>query len=291
MKPAPFIYHSPRSREELLSLLAELDNARVLAGGQSLVPLLNLRLAAPDHLIDLNGIADLSDIELLGDRLRIGAMVRQRTAERSPTVAKSCPILVEALEHVGFQQTRNRGTVGGSIAHMDPTAELAVVAQVTDARLIVQSQRGIRELSFDEFSAGYLATQIEPDEVLVRVDFKCWSSMHGWSFDEVTRRGESFSMISAASLIEIDRTGAVQQVAIAVGGLGATPVRVPDAEVMLKGNVWSDDLCLAAAATAAALPADGDLYAPADYKQHLASVLTERTLQKAASRARSASNV
>lgn len=290
MKPAPFTYHSPQSRVELLSLLAELDNARVLAGGQSLVPLLNLRLAAPDHLIDLNGVADLRDIELLDGRLCIGAMVRQREAERSAVVAQACPLLVEALQHVGFQQTRNRGTIGGSIAHMDPTAELAVVAQAADARLILQSRRGIRELSFDEFSAGYLATQIEPDEVLVRVDFECWPEGHGWAFDEVTRRGESFSMVSAASLIELDEAGAIRRVAIAVGGLGANPVRVPEAEALLQGNIWSDDICLATGAAAAALPAESDLYAPADYKQHLASVLAERTLRKAVSRVRKTSH-
>lgn len=286
MKAAPFTYHSPQTRAELLTLLGDLDNARVLAGGQSLMPLLNLRLAAPDHLIDLNGVKDLDHIEIVGDRLRIGAMVRQRTAERSPIVAAACPLLVEALQHVGYQQTRNRGTIGGSIAHMDPTAELAVVAKVTDARLALQSRRGSRELSFDEFAAGYLATMVEPDEILAHVEFKCWPQHHGWAFDEVTRRGESFSMVSAAALVELNADGTIRHAALAVGGLGAIPMRVPVAESLLRGAVFNDELRFAAGSAAEQLPAESDLYASAEYKQHLAAVLISRTLAKAVSRAR-----
>lgn len=151
MKPSPFTYHRPASRTEMLSLLQTLDNARLLAGGQSLMPMLNLRIASPDHLIDLNSVADLSDIDVADGHLRIGAMVRQRTLERSAVVGRHMPIFGEALRHIGFQQTRNRGTIGGSIAHMDPTAELPVVTLATDAMLVLESVRGQRAIAAEIF--------------------------------------------------------------------------------------------------------------------------------------------
>ena len=182
MKPAAFAYHAPRSRAELLSLLATLSDARMLAGGQSLVPLLNLRLAGPANLIDLNTIPELDTIAIQGDRLHLGAMVRQRAAEHSALVRQSCPLLAEALRHVGHQQTRNRGTIGGSLAHMDPTAELPVVACALDAILTVESLRGPRTLPFATWSTGYLSTQIAPDEALTGIDLPNWPPGHGWGF-------------------------------------------------------------------------------------------------------------
>jgi carbon-monoxide dehydrogenase medium subunit len=286
MKPAPFAYHAPRSRDALFALLAERGDARLLAGGQSLVPLLNLRLAGPANLIDLQSVPGLDGIEIDHGVLRIGAMTRQRIAEHSAVVAQICPLLSEALHNVGFQQTRNRGTIGGSIAHMDPTAELPVVASATGATLVLESQRGSRLMPFADWSAGYLATTIAPDEVLTRIDFPCWPAGHGWAFEEVTRRGEGFAMVAVAALAMCDSAGHVTQAAIAIGGLGAAPQLVAAAEAALVGNRPTVELIAAAGAASAELPADGDLYAPADYKRHLARVLTERTLRLALSRVR-----
>ena len=291
MKPAPFTYHAPQSRAALLALLAAHDDARLLAGGQSLVPLLNLRLAAPGHLIDLGGVPGLADISQDGAMLRVGAMTRQRTAERSTIVGRACPLLSEALLHVGYQQTRNRGTIGGSIAHMDPTAELPVVACAMDAVLWLESAGGSRSVPFAQWSTGTLATVIAPDEVLVRIDFPCWPSGHGWSFQEVTRRGEGYAMVAAAALLACDAAGRVERSAIAVGGLAAAPQRVEAAEALLMGRHPDAGVIAAAGAAAAELPADGDLYAPADYKRYLARVLTERTVSQALARARSAADV
>ena len=291
MKPAPFIYYAPRSRDALLALLAAHTDARLLAGGQSLVPLLNLRLAAPGHLIDLGGVPGLDGITRDSALLRVGAMTRQRTAERSAAIAEACPLLSEALLHVGFQQTRNRGTIGGSIAHMDPTAELPVVACATDAVLWLESPNGRRPVPFAQWSAGYLATVIASDEVLVSIDVPCWPAEHGWSFQEVTRRGEGFAMVAAAALVACDATGRVVRSAIAVGGLSAAPQRVTAAEALLMGQRPDSGMIAAAGAAAASLPAEGDLYAPGDYKRHLARVLTERTLAQALARTRRTEDV
>ncbi|WJR77914.1 xanthine dehydrogenase family protein subunit M [Bradyrhizobium sp. NP1] len=285
MKPAPFTYHRPTSRTELFDLLGSLDNARVLAGGQSLMPMLNLRIAAPDHLIDLNAVAGLDGIELSNGILRIGAMTRQRAVERSPVVARHLPLLGEAMRHVGFQQTRNRGTIGGTIAHMDPTAEIPVVALAADATLVIESARGERSIAFADLSTGYLTTQVEPDEALVRIDFPVWPERHGSAFEEVTRRGESFAIVSVAVLVALDSAGRVARAAIAVGGLVEAPLRAEAAETALIGHSPDAGAIAAAAAAAATLPAEGDIYAPEDYKQHLAGVLTERALQRALARA------
>lgn len=284
MKPAPFGYHAPRSRSALLGLLATLDDARMLAGGQSLVPLLNLRLAGPANLIDLNTVPDLDDIAMDGEILRIGAMVRQRAAEHAEVIASACPLLRDALGHVGHQQTRNRGTIGGSIAHMDPTAELPVVARVLDAVLLLDSQRGPRAVAFLDWSAGYLATQIAPDEVLTAIDIPLWPQGHGWGFQEITRCGEGLAMVAVAALVMLDATGHISRVAIAIGGLAAAPLRATAAELALIGQLPIAAVIAGAAQAAAGIAAEGDVYAPSDYKQHLAGVLTERCLRQALQR-------
>ena len=160
MKPAPFDYHAPRQLKEAAELLATLPNAKILAGGQSLVPMMNFRYVVADHLVDLGGIADLRGIAVVDGRLRIGAMMRQRELEIAPEVAQYCPLMAEALRHVGHRQTRNRGTIGGSLAHADPAAELPAVCAAYDAVIHVASIRGIRQVSFQEFSTGFMATAL-----------------------------------------------------------------------------------------------------------------------------------
>ncbi|MEP9353893.1 xanthine dehydrogenase family protein subunit M [Xanthobacter sp. KR7-65] len=280
MKPQPFTYHAPQSRPELFALLGALEDARCIAGGQSLMPMMNLRLAAPAHLVDLNGIADLAGIRVENDRLVIGAMTRQRAAEHSALVAETCPLLTKALDHVGFQQTRNRGTVGGSVAHMDPTAEIVTACCALDADVVLEGPDGERRMPISAFNTGYLSTSIAPGEILSRLEIPLWPAGHGSAFLEVTRRGESFSVVSVAALVALDAEGAIARAALAVGGLGPAPFRLHAADAS-AGRPADDDFIAALGAEAAMLPADGDFSASDDYKQHLAGVLTRRAMRAA----------
>ena len=176
MKPVPFQYHDPSSVDEAIALLGRLENAKLLAGGQSLMAMLNLRYAQPDHLIDLNRIADLAYVRREGNTLVIGAMTRQRDLEFSEAVREACPILREAILLVGHRQTRNRGTIGGSLCHLDPSAELATMAALHDATLIVRGPAGQRELSFAEFALGFMTPALGMDELLTAVRIPLWPS-------------------------------------------------------------------------------------------------------------------
>jgi carbon-monoxide dehydrogenase medium subunit len=290
VKPAPFSYHCPRTLGEALHLLATLDNARILAGGQSLVPMLNFRLAAPDHVIDLGGIAVLAGIEETPEGLVVGAMTSQRLIERSPLVRRRCPLLSEAVSHVGHQQTRNRGTIGGSLCHLDPAAELPVAAAALDATLEATSSTGTRRLPFREFPAGYLTSRLRPEEILTRVEFPAFDPGAGWAFVEFNRRPADFAIVSVAVMLVTDATGKVSQARIAIGGLGPAPRRIGAAEIRLIGQNWNAALGDEVAAIAAASPAEGDALYPEDYRQHLAGVLTRRALDKAFARTRSSAD-
>ena len=300
MKPAPFTYHAPRTLAEALVLAATQDNARLLAGGQSLMPLLNLRLAAPDHLIDLGRVDELVGIEQTAAGLAIGAMTTQRSLERSPLVRARCPLLAEALEHVGHQATRNRGTIGGSLCHLDPSAELPVVAMALDARLTIASRDGTRSIPFAELSAGYLTTQLAPHEILTRVELPVQGERTGWAFVEYACRRADFAIVAVAATIECDAQDRVRRARIAIGGLGPAPVRATAAEAALAGHRWEEllaghqsegALAERAGAAASSLPAGGDEAYPADYRQHLAGVLTRRALATAAERAKAKRDV
>lgn len=286
MKAAPFVYHRPRTCAELTQLLSSLENVRMLAGGQSLMPMLNLRVAAPDHLIDLNRVEGLGGIELRGGKLVIGTMTRQREAELSPLVAEHCPLLIQALEHVGFQQTRNRGTVGGSIAHMDPTAELVVAAYALDATVVLKSRDGERSMPAREFNDGYLCNKTRRGEFLSRVEFPVRAKRHGAAFEEVTRRGETLSVVSVGAYVDLNDAGELARAGVAISGLGPAPVCLDVSpwlgksaqEAMTESLSWS----------AGELVADDDLTIPADYKQHLAGVLTRRAVGRALARVQEA---
>ena len=291
MKPAPFTYHVPRTLAEALVLTATQDNARVLAGGQSLMPLLNLRLAAPDHLIDLGRVGQLVGIEESAGGLAIGAMTTQRSLERSALVRARCPLLTEALEHVGHPATRNRGTLGGSLCHLDPSAELPVAAMALDARLTIASRDGTRSIPFAELSAGYLTTRLAQHEILTRVELPALGERTGWAFVEFARRRADFAIVAVAATIEFDAEDRVRRARIAIGGLGPAPVRATAAEAALAGHKWEGVLAERAGAAASALPAGGDEAHPADYRQHLAGVLTRRALATAAERAKARRDV
>ena len=284
MKPAAFDYHAPHTVAEAVALLGALPEARVLAGGQSLVPMLNLRVATPEHLVDLGNIAALRGIADGAGSLHIGAMTTQREIERSAAVAAACPLLAEAVRHVGHQQTRNRGTLGGSLCHLDPGAELPVVAAALDAELTVQGPDGVRRLQFAELPAGYLTNTLGPGEILTSVAFPETPPDEGHAFAEFNQRPADFAVVSVAATVRLDR-GRVGAARIAVGGIGFAPVRLTAAEAALVDGEVDEAWFAAAAAAAAAIPCEGDEVSPPWFRQHLLGVLVRRALATAAVRA------
>lgn len=287
MKPPPFAYHDPTTLDEAIALLASLPNARPLAGGQSMMAMLNMRLAQPDHLVDLNRVAGLDGVAVEADgTLAIGAMARQRDVERHPEVARRCPMMVEALAQVGHRQTRNRGTIGGSLCHLDPSAELLNIAALLDARLTVSSVRGTRTLSVSEFAAGYMTTALEPDELLTAITLSTMPKGTWFGFVEFARRHGDFSIVACSALLSLDARGLIETAALAISGLSHAPVRPANIERALVGQRPDEQAFKAAAAEAQKLAASGDTYSTAAYRQHLARVLTFRVLQQAAGQAR-----
>ncbi len=285
MKPAPFDYHAPKQLAEAADLLAKLPNAKILAGGQSLVPMMNFRYVMVDHLVDLGGIEDLRGIALVDGQLRIGAMTRQYQLERSTEVAKYCPLIVEALRYVGHRQTRNRGTIGGSLAHADPAAELPAVCAAYDATIHLASIRGLRALPFREFNIGFMATALEADEMVAAIDLPVWRQGHGYGFQEFARRHGDFALAGAAALLDVGANNIVRQAALALCGVAVSPIRVEAAEARLIGQPLDAALIQSAAAAAWLVEPISDIHASGDYRRHLAQVLSTRALVDAARRA------
>jgi carbon-monoxide dehydrogenase medium subunit len=284
MKPPPFSYHDPATLDQAVELLATLDNAKALAGGQSLMPMLNMRFVLPDHVIDLNGVAELAGVRIADGRIDIGAMTRQRDIEFSAEVAQACPILIEALHHVGHRQTRNRGTIGGSICHLDPAAELPTVACALDATIEAIGPNGRREIAFADFPIGYMTPSLELNEIVTRVSFPLWPREAGHSFQEFARRHGDFAIVSAAAMLLVDASGRIARAALALGGVAATPLRMRDAEAALIGQTASTESFRAAAELCRKVDAVGDVYVPAAYRQRLAKVMTLRALEQAYAR-------
>jgi len=282
MKPAPFDYHVPRSIEETAGLLASLDNAKLLAGGQSLVPMMNFRYVIVDHVIDLAKVSGLAGITIEGGILRIGAMTRQRELEFSPQIAQHCPLMRAALAHVGHRQTRNRGTIGGSLAHADPAAELPAVCAAHDATVEITSARGTRKVPFAEFPVAFMTTAVEPDEFVTAIEIPLWPAGHGYSFHEYARRHGDFAIVGAAALLDLDPEHTVRRASLTLCGVATGPLRMREAEKLLTGKRLDGDSARAAAATARAVSPISDIHASADYRRHLAEVLPFRALRDAA---------
>ena len=289
MKPAPFSLFRPRSVNETLGLLRSHSNgAKVLAGGQSLVPLMNFRLARPRYLVDLNNVEGLSEIKVEDHTLTFGAMVRQREVERSPAIAERLPILREAIEQVGHPAIRNRGTVGGSLVHADPSAELPLLSVTLGAEFRIQSLEGKRTVAARDFYQGYLMTDIAADELLVEVVFPMQRPGAGWCFTEIARRHGDFAIVAAAALLGFGRDRSVNFARVALGGVGPAPLRVAEAETVLLGEKPGDKLYRRAAEAAAqALDPPNDIHASSSYRRHIAGVLVRRALTTAETRAES----
>jgi len=284
MKPAPFTYHDPETVDEAIALLGQHEDAKLLAGGQSLMPMLNMRFVVPDHVVDLNGVAGLAGIIDAGDALEIGAMTRQRDLMRDAAVGAKAPVIPEALEFVGHFQTRNRGTIGGSLCHLDPAAEQPCLMAVYDAVLTVQGPDGAREVPFAEWPLAYMIPSIGPDELLTRVRVPSWAVGHGYGFAEFARRHGDFAIVSAAALLEITG-GSISRAAIAIGGADVRPIRLEEAETALVGQAANAESFKAAGEMARKIDAISDAYVSSAYRQRLAATMVERALVKAGSRA------
>ncbi|AOB31591.1 molybdopterin dehydrogenase [Bordetella sp. H567] len=285
MKPAPFNLHLPRTLQEALRLLADAPNARVIAGGQSLMPMLNLRLAMPDDVIDLNGVEGLGYIREENGEIAIGAMTRQRDLEFSALIAERVPVLRAAILNVGHRQTRNRGTIGGSVCHMDPSAELPAMCVLLDARMVVHGARGRREVPAIEFASGPMSTCLSSDELLTEIRVRPWRPGHGWCFVEYARRHGDFAVASASALVERDASGRLTRAALALGGVCQTPVRLADAERLLVEGNGTPEALRAAAEQARLCDALEDPAYPAWYRQRLASRLLHDAMEQALARA------
>jgi aerobic carbon-monoxide dehydrogenase medium subunit len=284
MKPPPFSYHDPRTIGDAVALLGRLDNAKLLAGGQSLMPMLNMRFVLPDHIIDLNRVEGLAFIRESKGALEIGAMTRQRELEFSDLIRQRCPLMHEAILQVGHRQTRNRGTLGGSLCHLDPSAELVSVAAALDATVIVQGPNGTREIAIDAFPVAYMTPAIEPNEIVTMVRFPLWPQPHGHGFVEFARRHGDFAIVSAAALLTEDGAGKITRASITLGGMGAAPVRASAVEQALIGNQPDDKLLREICEICRKFEAVDDVHAPATYRQQLATVMSRRALERAGAR-------
>jgi CO/xanthine dehydrogenase FAD-binding subunit len=290
MKPAPFKYYAPTTVDEALSHLAEHGwEAKVLAGGQSLIPMMNFRLAQPSVLIDLNNVAELFYIQPAQEGgLRIGAMTRQRQVERDTLVAERAPMIHAAIPKIAYPQIRNRGTFGGSIAHADPSAELPAASVALGGRFRLRSKkRGERWAAADQFFVSLITTSLEPDELLVEVALPPMPPGSGWSFQEVSRRHHDFALVGVAAVVALDSKGQCEDCRLVYFSVGDGPVQAHRAMALVQGQVPTPEAIRQAAETAGRLDVDpnSDINASAEYRRHLVQVLGQRALTEAVARA------
>jgi carbon-monoxide dehydrogenase medium subunit len=282
VKPPPFLYARPSGLEEAVALLEQSgEDAKVLAGGQSLVPLLNFRFARPSVLVDLHLLRELTTIERSDGRIVIGSMVRQRVAEMSADVRTLCPLIAQGLHHVGHLQIRNRGTVGGSIAHADPAAELPAVILALDGEILAVGPRGKRIIPASHFFAGPFMTALAPDEVLTGVRIPMTGDART-AFLEFSRRSGDFALGGVAAVVRFEQgSNNVREAALAALGMGGTPIRLKGAERAVQGRTMSSDTARDAARTAAGeVEPLEDVHADAAYRRELIGILVERALQE-----------
>ena len=289
MKPAKFDYRDPATLQEALALLQEYgDEAKVLAGGQSLMPLMNMRLARPAVIIDINRLSDLSYISPTADGgLAIGGLTRQRTVEQSSLVRERNPLLAASLPYIGHFQIRNRGTVGGSLAHADPAAELSAVSVALEAEVVLTSDGTQRVVKAADLFVSYYATEMEPVELLTEIRIPAWPTGWGWGFEEVSRRSGDFALVGAATLIQLDGEQLCQGIRIILFGIGGTPVRMQTAETALLGKSIDDStLHEIGGMVSKELDPDSDVHASMEYRREVGGVLVRRTLEAALARAK-----
>ncbi|GAC1349760.1 MAG: xanthine dehydrogenase family protein subunit M [Ktedonobacteraceae bacterium] len=284
MKPPRFQYCRPGMLDEVLALLDQYgEDAKVLAGGQSLIPLLNMRLAGPAYLIDINHVSELNYIEPEDGYLAIGAIVRQRQVERSPLVQELFPMLVEVVQHIGHMQIRNRGTLVGSIAHADPAAELPALLTCLNGEVVAQSVHGERVMKAEEFFTGYLSTGLEVGEMLTEVRFPWLPQQAGWAFMELARRSGDYALVGAAAVVTPSPDDHCMSAHIAYLGIAGSPIRSREVEQVLVGTKLDDQTLNYAAEIARTFVSDDmeDVHATVDYRRALTAEITKRVLRAA----------
>jgi carbon-monoxide dehydrogenase medium subunit len=290
MKPAPFEYYAPDTVQEALVQLGEFGyEAKVLAGGQSLIPMMNFRLAQPSVIVDINNIKELSFIRSNEDGgFSIGALARHNQVERSAVIMDKAPLINETMPHIATVQVRSRGTFGGSLSHADPSAELCAVSVALEGEFLLQSQREERWVPAKDFFVGLFTSVLEPDELLIEAKFPPLPDHTGCAMVEVARRPHDFALVGVAAVITLDGNGRCQQARIVLLSVGDGPVQAVQARQMLEGQVLTYETLKEAADTAAQKDIDpgSDIHASADFRRHLAGVLSLRALQKAFERAR-----
>lgn len=281
MKPAPFKYFDPTNLAEAVHLRANVEDSRALAGGQSLMPMMNFRFVQPSAIIDLNNVAELRGLTASADSLTFGAMTRQRDILQNSQLEQVAPVFREALRHVGHRQTRARGTIGGSLSHFDPSAELCNLAALHDATFRLESKSGSRTLSFEEFGLGYLTTAVGPEEILCSIQMRRWPAGHAAAFEEFALRHGDFALCAVSCLLLPDASGIVSELALCISGLEPVPVRMTAFERSAVGMRPGRPLALEAARAAERLDAMSDAYVSGAYRKHLARVLTYRCVARA----------
>ena len=282
MKPAAFEYHRPQSLSEATEMLASLPDAKLLAGGQSLGPMLNFRYLMPENLIDLNRVSELQGLSRLPDgAIRIGAMTRQYQLEQDAGLHREIPIFREALRWVGHYATRNRGTIGGSLSHLDPAAGLPGICALLDAELGIQSASGRRSISIHDWPVGFMQANIGEDELLTDVLIRPWTQPHGFSFLEMSRRHGDFAIAGVACLIAVDAQSKIEKVAVSVIGVSNGAARLRQAEHTLVGSACTEDLIRAASQEIEQLEAPADAHHSGDFRKRTAKTLFCRAVQNA----------
>lgn len=284
MKPPRFQYCAPRILDEALALLSHYgEDAKVLAGGQSLIPLLNMRLAGPAYLVDINHLTELHYIEPEDGYLAIGATVRQRHVEHSPLVKQQLPLLIEAVRHIGHMQIRNRGTIAGSIAHADPAAELPALLTCLNGEVVAQSMQGERVMKAEEFFTGYLSTTLEPSEMVTEIRFPWIAPQAGWAFMEFARRSGDYALVGAAAVVTPTLDNRCLNAHLAFHGVAGAPIRMREIENMLVGTTLDEQTLQEAADKARECVTTDmeDVHATVDYRRALVSELTKRVLKAA----------
>ena len=291
MKPAPFEYFAPLELQEALDLLERYgDEAKILAGGQSLMPLMNLRLARPGLIIDINRLSSLDTITATPEGgLTIGALTRQRALERSKIVQEQNPILAAAMPLIGHFQIRNRGTIGGSLVHADPAAELPAVSLLLGAEFLLRSKSAVRVVPTEEFFLSYLTTAIRPAELLTEIRLPKWPSGEAWAVQEIARRKGDFALIGVALRAELDAVETVQKAVIVMFGVDSKPLRMERAEAILKGRRISEAfLRELSGVVAEELQPDSDIHASAAYRKEMGGVLVRRAMESALAKVKEA---
>lgn len=288
MKPAPFAYHRPQSVTDALAILGRFgSDARLLAGGQSLGPMLNLRLARPGYVVDINDLVELDFVRIAGDEIEIGGLTRHHRLATDPQIAAACPILAAVAATIGHYAIRQRGTLGGSLSHADPAAQLPLLATLLNATVVAESRAGRRLLDPQAFFVSSLVTALRPDEMITAVRFPVLAPSCGWGFEMFSRRHGDFAIVSVGTVLTLSAAGIVETVSLALGGVGTVPVALGDIARGFAGRrpdaAWRDEV---GRAVVEAIAPEDDRRLPAAYRKDLANALTIRALDTAVEHAR-----